>query len=61
MLTQDVGGIVSPSDVCEHNKSPGDYFTNIVEGEQVVPLMELAIRLHLNCWLRIDYLQTHSS
>ena len=46
MLTQDVGGIVSPRNVCEHNKSPGDYFPNIVEGEQVVPLMELAIRLH---------------
>ena len=43
MLTQDVGGFVSPRNVCEHNKSsPGDYFPNIVEGEQVVLLMELA-------------------
>ena len=46
MFTQNVGGIVSPRNVCEHNKSPGDYFPNIVEGEQVVLLMELAIRLH---------------
>ena len=45
MFAQDVGRIVSTRDMCEDNKSSGNHFPDIMEGEHVVPLMKLTMWL----------------
>ena len=45
MLAQNVRRILCSRDVCELNKSSGNHFPDIMEGEHVVPLVEFAIRL----------------
>ena len=45
MFAQQVCRVLLPRNVCEHNESSGNGLTDIVEGEHVVPLVELGMWL----------------